>query len=179
MRDAIKITYDPRRISYDQLLDVFFDAHVPTELNRQGEDVGTQYRSAIFYTDDEQKQAAEAKIQKLTKSKKYARPIVTKLERFKEFYPAEAYHQDYARKHPYDPYIQTHAIPKAHKVSKLHPDLANPSLATGATALKRDFDQGHVMLMLRDSQTWSRHERANSAYKKSPQGRNSSRGVSS
>lgn len=121
--EAIRITYDPKQITYDQLLDVFFDAHDPTQLNRQGNDVGTQYRSAIFYTNDEQRKEAEAKIRQFTEAGKYERPIVTKLEPLTNFYSAEQYHQDYARRHPDEPYIQYHSLPKACQVRERHPDL--------------------------------------------------------
>ncbi len=121
--EAIRITYDPRRISYDKLLDVFFDAHDPTQLNRQGADVGTQYRSAIFFDDERQKQAARAKIDALDQSKALERPIVTTLEPLVEFYTAEQYHQDYARHHPDQPYIQHHALAKACQIREKHAGL--------------------------------------------------------
>jgi peptide methionine sulfoxide reductase msrA/msrB len=121
--EAIRVTYDPAKISYDQLLDVFFDAHDPTQLNRQGNDVGTQYRSAIFYADDAQKKAAEAKIAALDMSRAYPRPIVTKLEPLAHFYKAEDYHQEYVRKHPDEPYVQFHSIPIACRVRDKHAGL--------------------------------------------------------
>jgi peptide methionine sulfoxide reductase msrA/msrB len=118
--EVIRVTYDPAQISYDQLLDVFFDAHDPTQLNRQGNDVGTQYRSAIFYADEQQKQAAETKIAALNQRKVFRRPIVTTLEPLEEFYPAEDYHQDYARLNPEQPYVQSHSLPKACQVRLKH-----------------------------------------------------------
>jgi len=121
--EVIRVTYDPTRMTFDQLLDVFFDAHDPTQLNRQGNDVGTQYRSAIFYANDAQRQAAEAKIAAFTAAKKFAQPIVTKIEPLAEFYAAEAYHQDYARHHPDQPYIAYHAMPKACQIREKHPGL--------------------------------------------------------
>jgi peptide methionine sulfoxide reductase msrA/msrB len=124
--ESIRVTYDPGRISYDRLLDVFFDAHDPTQLNRQGEDEGTHYRSTIFYADAEQKQVAEAKIAELTRAGAYSKPIVTTLEPLKAFYIAEDYHQGYARNHPGKPYIQALAIPKVCKVREKHPDLVKP-----------------------------------------------------
>jgi methionine-S-sulfoxide reductase len=114
--EVIRIKYDPARISYEQLLDVFFDAHDPTQLNRQGNDIGSQYRSAIFFTDEPQRQAAEAKIAQLTAAGKFPRPIVTTLEPLTQFFPAEDYHQDYARLNPDQPYIQAVSLPKACKV---------------------------------------------------------------
>jgi len=118
--EAIRITYDPAQISYEKLLDVFFDAHDPTQLNRQGNDVGTQYRSAIFFTGDEERRAAEAKIRALNEKGVFPRPIVTTLEQLGEFYPAEDYHQDYARNNPGQPYIQAVSMPKACKVREKH-----------------------------------------------------------
>jgi peptide methionine sulfoxide reductase msrA/msrB len=125
--EAIRITYDPKRISYDQLLDVFFDAHDPTQLNRQDNDAGTQYRSTIFYVNEIEQRAAQAKIKQLTAAKAFPRPIVTTLEPVKEFYPAEEYHQDYARRHPDQPYIQYHALPKVCTVRDKHRDLIKPA----------------------------------------------------
>jgi methionine-S-sulfoxide reductase len=118
--EAIRITYDPARISFDQLLDVFFDAHDPTQLNRQGADIGTQYRSAIFFADDAQRRAAEAVIRRLNEAKAFIRPIATTLEPLGDFYPAEDYHQDYARLNPDQPYIQAVSLPKVCKVREKH-----------------------------------------------------------
>jgi peptide methionine sulfoxide reductase msrA/msrB len=121
--EAIRVTFDPRVISYDRLLDVFFDAHDPTELNRQGPDTGTQYRSAIFYANEEQKRAARRTIDQLTARKAFPDPIVTQLAQFREFYPAEAYHQNYAKKHPHQGYIQQETAPKVRRVRAKHPEL--------------------------------------------------------
>lgn len=121
--EVIRITYDPQKITYDRLLDVFFDAHDPTTLNRQGNDVGTQYRSAIFFAGPEEQQAAAAKIRQLAQAKVFSRPIVTTLEPLAAYYPAEQYHQDYARLHPDEPYIQHHALAKACKIREKHADL--------------------------------------------------------
>lgn len=123
--EAIRITYDPGKVSYQRLLDVFFDIHDPTQLNRQGADTGPQYRSAIFYADEHQRRAAEMKLQELSERKAFARPIVTTLEPLVEFYEAEAYHQDYARAHPEQPYIRHHAIPKVCLVRQKHADLVD------------------------------------------------------
>ena len=125
--EAIRITYDPKQISYDRLLDIFFDAHDPTQLNRQDNDAGTQYRSAIFYVNEIEQRAAQAKIKQLTAAKAFSRPIVTTLEPLKEFYLAEEYHQDYARLHPDQPYIQFHAIPKVCAVRDKHRELIKPT----------------------------------------------------
>ena len=124
--EAVRIYYDPNRISYERLLDVFFDAHDPTQLNRQGNDVGTQYRSAIFYANADQKRVAENKIKELTATGACSRSIATTLEPLEAFYPAEPYHQDYARQNPDQPYIQHHALPKVCKVREKHADLVKP-----------------------------------------------------
>jgi methionine-S-sulfoxide reductase len=121
--EVIRVTYDPAVISLDTLLSVFFDAHDPTTLNRQGADMGTQYRSAIFYADETEKAAAVAKIKELTEKKHFPSPIVTTLEPLVEFFPAEDYHQDYAQQHLDQPYIQSAAIPKACKIRAKYADL--------------------------------------------------------
>jgi methionine-S-sulfoxide reductase len=121
--EVIRITYDPAVITYEQLLDVFFDAHDPTQLNRQGNDVGTQYRSAIFYASEQERQAAEAKIRDLNEKRAFPRPVVTTLELLTTFFPAEDYHQDYARLNPDQPYIAGVSTPKVCKVRQKHPGL--------------------------------------------------------
>jgi peptide-methionine (S)-S-oxide reductase len=122
--EAIEITYDPSVVTYGQLLRVFFEvAHDPTQLNRQGPDVGPQYRSAIFFLDEEQKNIAEAYIRKLEEAKVFRSKIVTQIVPFKAFYPAEEYHQDYAANNPGNPYIAFHAAPKVEKLRKACPRL--------------------------------------------------------
>jgi len=122
--ESVKIIYDPSQITYGQLLRVFFSvAHDPTELNRQGPDVGSQYRSAIFYGNDEQRRIAEAYIAQLTKAQIFRRPIVTQVVPLKGFYPAESYHQDYAALHPDDPYIVFNDAPKVAHLRQQFPDL--------------------------------------------------------
>lgn len=122
--ESVRIAYDPSRISYGQLLKVFFSvAHDPTELNRQGPDVGTQYRSAIFYASDEQKRVAEAYIAQLQAARSFRRPIVTQLTRLQAFYEAEAYHQDYLVRHPNDPYIVFNDLPKIANLQRQFPAL--------------------------------------------------------
>lgn len=122
--ESVKITYDPSQITYGQLLRVFFSvAHDPTELNRQGPDTGSQYRSSIFYGSDEQKRIAEAYIAQLDKANVFARPIVTQVVALKGFYPAEAYHQDYAARHPDNPYIVYNDAPKVTNLRQEFPDL--------------------------------------------------------
>jgi peptide methionine sulfoxide reductase msrA/msrB len=124
--ESIRVTYDPRQITYDQLLDAFFNSHDPTQLNRQGNDVGSQYRSAVFYSNENEERAARAKIKHLTDTKAFPDPIVTSLEPLKTFYPAETYHQDYAKKHPKQPYVASHALPLAEKVREKMPNLVKP-----------------------------------------------------
>jgi peptide-methionine (S)-S-oxide reductase len=115
--EAIEIRYDPAKISFGQLLKIFFSvAHDPTQFNRQGNDVGRQYRSAIFYADDEQKRVAQAYIGQLDASKVFGRPIATTLEPLERFYPGEDYHQDYAARNPHQPYIAMTAAPKVRKL---------------------------------------------------------------
>ena len=114
--EAVQVYYDAEVISYETLLDIFFTAHDPTTLNRQGPDVGTQYRSAIFYHDAEQKQLAEAAIAKW--QDKFSKPIVTEINELDAFYDAEDYHQDYERKHPDNRYIVNVSKPKIDKVAK-------------------------------------------------------------
>jgi peptide-methionine (S)-S-oxide reductase len=122
--ESVKVTYDPSQISYGQLLQVFFSvAHDPTELNRQGPDTGTQYRSAIFYSDDEQKRVAEAYIKQLNDAKVFRRPIVTQVTPLNGFYAAEAYHQHYFNQHPYEPYIVYNDAPKVKELQKQFPEL--------------------------------------------------------
>ncbi len=122
--ESVKIAYDPSQITYGQLLRVFFSvAHDPTELNRQGPDSGTQYRSVIFYGNDEQKRIAEAYIAQLDKARVFPRPIVTQVVPLKAFYPAEAYHQDYAANHPNNPYIVYNDAPKVAHLHQQFPDL--------------------------------------------------------
>lgn len=112
--ETVKIEFDPKIISYDDILDIFFSLHDPTTLNRQGNDVGTQYRSAIFYVDNEQKKLAESKV--LEVKKLWNDPIVTEINELKEFYRAEEYHQDYFNKNPANGYCQIIINPKLHKL---------------------------------------------------------------
>jgi len=122
--ESVRVTYDPSKVSYATLLKIFFSvAHDPTQLNRQGPDVGTQYRSAIFYMTPEQKQAAAAYIEQVDKAHVYGKPLVTQVVPYKAFFPAEDYHQDYAEKHPDDPYIVVNDAPKVANLRKQFPDL--------------------------------------------------------
>jgi peptide-methionine (S)-S-oxide reductase len=122
--ESVRVVYDPSQISYGQLLKVFFSvAHDPTELNRQGPDTGTQYRSAIFYGNEEQQRIAEAYIDQLNKAKVFGAPIVTKVTALQAFYEAEGYHQDYLAQHPNQPYIVINDIPKVENLKKQLPEL--------------------------------------------------------
>jgi peptide-methionine (S)-S-oxide reductase len=118
--ESVQVKYDPKKISYGKLLQIFFSvAHDPTQLNRQGPDSGTQYRSAIFTTTEEQKQVTDAYIAQLNAAKVYSGPIVTKVGPLQGFYPAEAYHQDYLTLHPNQPYIAYNDIPKVENLKKI------------------------------------------------------------
>ena len=121
--EAVEIEYDPAVVPYEKLLEIFFATHDPTTLNRQGADVGTQYRSSIFYHDDTQKEIAKKVIAKLDESKVFSAPIVTTLEKAKVFYPAENYHQDYFANNGYQPYCQAVVAPKVAKVRKVFKEL--------------------------------------------------------
>lgn len=120
--ESVKITYDPSQITYGELLKVYFAvAHDPTELNRQGPDTGTQYRSAVFYADEEQKKIAEAYIKQLNEAKVFSRPIATQVVPLKGFYSAESYHQKYLQNHPDQPYIVYNDLPKLAALKKQYP----------------------------------------------------------
>jgi peptide-methionine (S)-S-oxide reductase len=135
--EAVEIKYDPKKISYGKILQIFFSVvHDPTQLNRQGPDVGTQYRSAIFTANDEQKKVAEAYIAQLNAAKVYKQPIVTKVGPLQAFFPAEDYHQDYLTLHPNQPYIVFNDIPKIHNLKKIFADnyIEKPTLVSSAKA---------------------------------------------
>jgi peptide-methionine (S)-S-oxide reductase len=121
--EAIEIEYDPAVVPFEKLLEVFFATHDPTTLNRQGADVGTQYRSGVFYHDDEQKRIAEDVIAKLDAAKVFPGKIVTEVTKASVFYPAEDYHQHYFANNPFQPYCQAVAAPKVAKVRKVFKDL--------------------------------------------------------
>jgi peptide-methionine (S)-S-oxide reductase len=133
--ESVEIKFDPKKISYGKILQIFFSvAHDPTQLNRQGPDSGTQYRSAIFTTTDEQKKIADAYVAQLNAAKVYGKPIVTKVGPLEAFYPAEAYHQDYLTLHPTQPYIAYNDLPKVENLKKLFADnyLEKPTLVSDA-----------------------------------------------
>jgi peptide-methionine (S)-S-oxide reductase len=122
--ESVEITFDPAKISYGTLLKIFFSvAHDPTQLNRQGPDTGRQYRSAIFYKNDEQKRIAEAYIKQLDAAEIFKKPIVTKVTAFTAFYPAEGYHQKFCLRHPNHPYVVENSLPKLDKLKKQDAEL--------------------------------------------------------
>ncbi len=138
--ESVQIVYDPAKLTYGQILQVFFSvAHDPTQLNRQGPDSGTQYRSAIFFANETQKKIALAYIAQLDAAKSYPRPIVTRVDPLKGFYAAEGYHQDYLLNHPSAPYIVFNDLPKVRNFQQLWPALYNPRAVTvaGNTAGKQ------------------------------------------
>ena len=121
--EAVQVIYDPTKITYEKLLKVHFATHDPTTLNQQGNDRGTQYRSAIFYANEQERQLARAFIEDLAAAKVYPRPIVTTLEPLRAFYPAETYHQNYVCRNPHQPYIEGVAMPKVEKVREKFKDI--------------------------------------------------------
>ncbi|HXJ23754.1 MAG TPA: peptide-methionine (S)-S-oxide reductase MsrA [Polyangia bacterium] len=122
--ESVRVTYDPSKVTYGQLLQVFFSvAHDPTQLNRQGPDEGTQYRSVVFYATPDQKRVTDAYIAQLTQAKAFPTRIVTQVVPLQAFYPAEAYHQNYAARHPHDPYIAFNDAPKVDHLHDLFPSL--------------------------------------------------------
>jgi peptide-methionine (S)-S-oxide reductase len=133
--EAVEIKYDPKQISYGKILQIYFSvAHDPTQLNRQGPDSGTQYRSEIFTTSAEQKQVADGYIAQLNAAKVYKKPIVTKVSSLDGFFPAEAYHQDYLTLHPNQPYIAYNDIPKVENLKKIFTQnyIEKPTLVSSA-----------------------------------------------
>jgi peptide-methionine (S)-S-oxide reductase len=120
--EVIQVTYDPSVLTYDELLEVFWTVHDPTTLNRQGNDIGTQYRSVIFYHSDDQKQKAEFYKKRLNDSGAYANPVVTEITAFKEFFPAEDYHKNYFANNPNQPYCTFVVQPKVEKFRKVFKD---------------------------------------------------------
>lgn len=128
--EAIQIYYDPKVISYQELLEVFFYTHDPTQVNRQGPDVGTQYRTEVFYHDENQKKLATDYISKLNQSGKYNKPIATKVTEYTKFWLAEDYHQNYYELNPGNPYIINIAVPKVNKLKEHFPDLIKKKYAS-------------------------------------------------
>jgi peptide-methionine (S)-S-oxide reductase len=122
--EAVKVTFDPHQVSYGQILQIYFSVvHDPTELNRQGPDVGPQYRSAIFAANGSQLEIAQAYIQQLNQARVFPKPIVTRADRMTGFYPAESYHQDYLTLNPYSPYIMINDLPKIADLKQVFPEL--------------------------------------------------------
>lgn len=136
--EAVRVNFDPRHISYGHILQIYFSvAHDPTELNRQGPDLGTQYRSAIFPTNPEQTRVAEAYIAQLNQAHAFDASIVTKIETGRDFYPAEDYHQDFLTRNPRYPYIVINDLPKIENLKRLFPDLYRAAPVLVATAAPR------------------------------------------
>jgi peptide-methionine (S)-S-oxide reductase len=128
--EAVRVVYDPAKLSYEKLLEVFFTvAHDPTELNRQGPDVGTQYRSAIFFSNPAQHEATSRYVSTLDRSGRHKRPVVTQIAALRAFYQAESYHQDYATLHPDAPYIVYNDAPKIEALRRQYPSLWNDRIA--------------------------------------------------
>ena len=126
--ESVEVVFDPTQISFGTLMQIFVSvAHDPTQLNRQGPDEGTQYRSAIFYVNDTQKREAKAYVAQLTAAKTFRRPIVTEISKLRRFYPAEDYHQDFAEKHPTHPYIVINDAPKVVALKRQFPQLYRES----------------------------------------------------
>lgn len=131
--ESVEITFDPKQISYGQLLQLFFSvAHDPTQLNRQGPDSGTSYRSEIFFSSPTQERIARAYVRQLTEANVFSSPIVTKIEPLKAFYPAEGYHQDYLIHHPDQPYIAFNDLPKIASLKRVYPALYRDTPVTVA-----------------------------------------------
>jgi peptide-methionine (S)-S-oxide reductase len=136
--ESVQVTFDPRRISYGRILQIYFSvAHDPTQLNRQGPDIGTQYRSAIFPTNPEQTHIAEAYVVQLNQAHVFDAPVVTRIEPGREFYPAEDYHQDFLTRNPQYPYIVINDLPKIDNLKRLFPDLYRATPVLVATAAPR------------------------------------------
>ena len=121
--ESVRVTYDPGKVSFGKLMQIYFSvAHDPTELNRQGPDVGTQYRSVVFYANDAQRDLARSYIAELNKSGKFRGPLVTRVDPLEGFYPAERYHQDFLAKNLCNPYIVAHDLPKLRELKALYPE---------------------------------------------------------
>ena len=121
--ESVRVTYDPARVSYEQLLEIFFAEHDPTQLDRQGPDTGTQYRSMVLFTTPEQERAAKAMIEKMTAAHRFPRAIVTEVRPLAKFFPAEEYHQNYLIHHKLQPYIVINDLPKVADLAKRFPAL--------------------------------------------------------
>ena len=124
--ESVQVYYDPSKISFETLVKVFFASHDPTQVNRQGNDVGTQYRSIAFYRNEKEKQIIEAEIRRVADSKKYAGKIVTEVKPYAKFYPAEDYHQDFIAHNPNQGYVQAVSIPEIREFQKEYPQLIKP-----------------------------------------------------
>ena len=137
--ESVRIKFDPQQISYGELLQIYFSvAHDPTQLNRQGPDTGTQYRSAIFYLDDAQQKIAQAYVRQLDAAKVFQRPIVTRIDAYSGFYAAESYHQDFLLNHPRNPYIAINDLPKIRNLEQLFPAVyRDPPISANGRVIER------------------------------------------
>lgn len=136
--EAVKVLYNAQKVDYQTLVKVFFASQDPTTLNRQGPDRGTQYRSALYYQNDEEKEIAEAYVAELTKNKTFNNPIVTEIEPFTTFFDAEAYHQDYEANNPDNPYVRSVSIPRLLKFQKAHPELLKTAHGNSGAVDKKE-----------------------------------------
>lgn len=140
--ESIQITFDPSKIAYEKILQIFFTIHDPTQLNQQFPDVGKQYRSAVFYANEQEKASCAAYIKQIDASGTFAKPIATTLEPLKKFYPAEDYHQDYVKKNPTDRYVAYYAVPKIEKVRKLFPHVTTVGQQSDVVKAQHDRPPG-------------------------------------
>jgi peptide-methionine (S)-S-oxide reductase len=132
--EAVQVTFDPHKVSLGKILQIFFSvAHDPTQLNRQGPDFGTQYRSAVFFSDESGKRVAQSYVAQLDRATVFHRPIVTRIDPLTKFYPAEAYHQNYALTHPHNAYIVINDLPKVDNLKQMFPDVYREQPVTVAT----------------------------------------------
>jgi peptide-methionine (S)-S-oxide reductase len=137
--ESVQVTFDPQEVSYGELLRIFFSvAHDPTQLNRQGPDTGPQYRSAIFYADESQKDVATRYIEQLKAAKLFSRPIVTQVAPLQAFYPAESYHQDFIAKNPRYPYVVVNDLPKIRNLKQVYPELYRETREADLSVTSRD-----------------------------------------
>jgi peptide-methionine (S)-S-oxide reductase len=134
--EAVQVTFDPHKVSLGKILQIFFSvAHDPTQLNRQGPDFGTQYRSAIFFSSETEKRLAQTYVAQLDRATVFRRPIVTRIDPLTKFYPAEAYHQNYALTHPHSAYIVINDLPKVDNLKQMFPEVYRDEPVTVATAV--------------------------------------------
>ncbi|MCP4440770.1 MAG: peptide-methionine (R)-S-oxide reductase MsrB [Aureispira sp.] len=152
--EAVKVLYDPGKVDYKTLVKVFFGSHDPTTLNQQGPDKGPQYRSALYYQNDEEKAIAEAYVAELKKNKTFKNPIVTEIEPFTTFFDAEDYHQDYEANNPSNPYVQSVSIPRLRRFQKAFPELLKT--AHGDSGADKDKKEGEIEKIVKTNKEWQK-----------------------